>query len=95
MLNANQSIQASGMLKAISHPVRLQLLALLCKHKHMCVSDLHTALAIEQAVVSQHLKVMKVKGVLNCSKSGTQVFYEVAHSRYNQLLKSILNCHEA
>lgn len=85
-------MQASEVLKAISHPLRLQILSLLCSKGQQSVGDLQEQMNIAQAVVSQHLKIMRVKGVLLTAKEGTQVFYRIASNDYKLLLKSIVKC---
>jgi DNA-binding transcriptional ArsR family regulator len=91
---SNQIPPAIVVLKAISHPLRLEVMRLLCAHKSLSVGELQASLQVEQAVVSQHLKVMKVNGVVLCEKSGTQVHYRLKSSKYKQLLKSLMNCNE-
>ena len=50
-------IQASEMLKAIAHPIRLAIVQLLENDKRMSVTAIHETLNIEQAVASHHLNI--------------------------------------
>jgi ArsR family transcriptional regulator len=85
--------QAVEMLKAIAHPIRLSVIDLLnTKGKAMCVTEIHEELQIEQAVVSQHLKILKEKGVLDYDKEGKHCFYYIKNKGLNNLLNCIRNC---
>ena len=85
--------QAVDMLKAIAHPIRLSIIDLLnTNKKSMCVSEIQKELNIEQAVVSQHLKILKQKGVLNHEKQGKHCFYFIKNKGLNNLLNCIRNC---
>ena len=85
--------QAVEMLKAIAHPIRLAVIELLnSQNDQMCVTQIHEALEIEQAVVSQHLKILKDKGVLDYAKEGKHCFYFIKNKELNNLLNCIKNC---
>jgi ArsR family transcriptional regulator len=77
----------SEVLKAVAHPVRLQIVELL-ETKEMCVGDIVTTLGVKQAITSQQLNMMKDKGVLNCRRNGTKVYYRIE----NQSVIKLLHC---
>jgi len=78
----------AGVLKAVAHPVRLQIIELLEK-KEMCVGDIVMALGGKQAITSQQLNMMKDKGVLNCRRNGTKVYYRIGNQNVVRLLHCI------
>jgi len=75
-------------LKAVAHPVRLQIIELL-EAKEMCVGDIVIALGGKQAITSQQLNMMKDKGVLNCRRNGTKVYYRIEDKNVIKLLNCI------
>ena len=77
-------------LKAMAHPVRLQIVELL-QAKEMCVNDIVKALASKQAVTSQQLNMMKDKGVLSCRRDGMRVYYYIKNKNVVKLLRCINN----
>jgi DNA-binding transcriptional ArsR family regulator len=77
--------QVAEILKAVAHPVRLQIIELL-ETKEMCVGDIVEALGGKQAVTSQQLNMMKDKGVLECRRDGTKVFYRIENKNVIKLL---------
>lgn len=72
-------------LKAVAHPVRLQIIELL-ETKEMCVGDIVTTLGVKQSVTSQQLNMMKDKGVLNCRRDGVKVYYRIENKDVIKLL---------
>ncbi|MDR9399281.1 MAG: metalloregulator ArsR/SmtB family transcription factor [Salibacter sp.] len=85
--------KAVHMLKAIAHPLRLQIVELLTGNDELCVSDIHRQIGVEQAVASQQLKILKQNGVLNCERKGKHSFYHLAHPQIKDLISCIESCH--
>ncbi len=75
-------------MKAVAHPVRLQIVELL-ESKEMCVGDIAEALGGKQAVTSQQLNMMKDKGILNCRRDGTKAFYRIENKNVVKLLHCV------
>ena len=75
-------------LKAVAHPVRLQIVELL-EANEMCVGDIVAAVGGKQAITSQQLNMMKDKGVLNCRRNGTKVYYRIENQNVVRLLHCI------
>jgi len=81
-------------LKAVAHPVRIQIIELLEK-KEMCVGDIVKALDGKQAITSQQLNMMKDKGVLECRREGAKVYYRIGNKNVIKLLYCIYNHYES
>jgi ArsR family transcriptional regulator len=68
--------EKARLLKILGHPVRLQIIAGLAR-ECACVKQIWECLGMPQAVVSQHLKVMKSQGLLAARREGTRVCYSL------------------
>lgn len=82
----------SELLKALSHPRRLEILQLL-RNQELSVTDIYTMLDLPQANISQHLMILRSAGVLATEKSGKQIYYRIAHPNFikaSDLLRDIL-----
>ncbi|MFC1649203.1 metalloregulator ArsR/SmtB family transcription factor [Patescibacteria group bacterium] len=82
----------SSLLKAISHPKRLEIIQLL-RERELSVSEILDMLGLPQANLSQHLMVLRDAGVVSTRREGKQVYYKLAHKNYvkaNDLLREIL-----
>ncbi|TNE55286.1 MAG: ArsR family transcriptional regulator [Bacteroidetes bacterium] len=78
-------------LKAISHPMRLEILELLEARQPQTVAELLDQLQVEQSLLSHHLTKMKDKGVLNSFREGRNVKYSLALTE----ITKIFDCMEA
>ena len=78
----------AGVMKAVAHPIRLQITELLEK-REMCVGDIVEASGGKQASTSQHLNMMRDKGVLSNRRDGAKVYYRIDNRNVVKLLHCI------
>ncbi|MDP2810888.1 MAG: metalloregulator ArsR/SmtB family transcription factor [Rhodocyclaceae bacterium] len=76
---------AARALKAISHPLRLKILCVVSSEE-VCVQDIVDAVGTSQSNISQHLGILRDKGVLQTRKDANRVYYRVADQRTLQLI---------
>jgi ArsR family transcriptional regulator len=76
---------AARSLKAISHPLRLKILCVV-GDAEVCVQDIVEAVGTSQSNISQHLGILRDKGVLLTRKDANRVFYRVGDPRTLQLI---------
>jgi len=81
--------EASALLKALSHPIRLQILQVLAEHGEACVCHLECALGRRQAYISQQLSRLRETGMVVDRREGLNVFYRLADPAVPPLLKAI------
>jgi DNA-binding transcriptional ArsR family regulator len=81
--------KTSELLKAIAHPIRLEIISLLGKQSSMSVTEIFNALEIEQAVASHHLAILKSKGVLKSDRAGKNCHYALTNPCYLEIMKCI------
>ncbi len=77
--------QASRALKAMSHPLRLKILCVL-GDKEASVQDIVDNVGTSQSNISQHLAILRDKGVLRTRKDANRVYYRVSDTRTLQLI---------
>ena len=77
--------QASRALKAMSHPLRLKILCVL-GDKEVSVQDIVENVGTSQSNISQHLAILRDKGVLRTRKDANRVYYRVGDTRTLQLI---------
>jgi DNA-binding transcriptional ArsR family regulator len=93
-IGTEKLVKASELLKVAAHPQRLAILDLLGGKQRMCVSDLMEVLGIEQAILSQHLTLMRDKGLLGVAKEGKYSFYYLQQPGFLKIIKDLENCCE-
>ena len=75
-------------LKVLAHPLRLKILVLLMAGP-INVSALERALDSSQPNISQHLAIMRYRGMLKQDKKGNEVYYSIKNQRLLQMLNNI------
>jgi DNA-binding transcriptional ArsR family regulator len=77
--------RASRSLKAMSHPLRLKILCTLGAEE-VSVQEIVEQVGTSQSNISQHLAILRDKGILASRKDANRVFYRVSDSRTLQLI---------
>ena len=77
--------RVSAILKAIGHPTRLRILERIAE-RGLCVSDLEEALGLRQANVSQHLAVLRDRGLVIAERRGNTTCYYLADPRIAEVI---------
>ena len=66
----------SAMLKALAHPVRLQMVELLHRMGgQVCVCDVEAHFDLTQPTISHHLKVLRQAGIITGEARGVWIYY--------------------
>ena len=66
--------------KTLTNPKRIEILSVL-KTDERTVTELVNALGASKANVSQHLAVMRHKGILTTRREGVNIYYRVANPK--------------
>ena len=77
--------QAAKALKAMSHPLRLKILCVL-GDKEVSVQDIVDDVGTSQSNISQHLAILRDKGVLATRKEANFVYYRINDPRTLKLV---------
>ena len=77
--------RASRSLKAMSHPLRLKILCILGEREYS-VQDIVEQVGTSQSNISQHLAILRDKGILASRKDANRVYYRVGDARTLRLI---------
>ena len=77
--------QAAQAIKAIAHPLRLKILCVL-GDQEVSVQDIVEHVGTSQSNISQHLAILRDKGVLATRKDANRVFYRISDLRTLKLV---------
>lgn len=75
--------------KALSHPVRLKIVSILINGKQ-CVKNLGELLCMSQPSVSQHLSILRSRGIVGWKREGSIICYYIKDERVLKLYKMLL-----
>ncbi len=80
---------ASRSLKAMAHPLRLKILCLLGGNGEISVQGIVEYVGTSQSNISQHLSILRDKGILGSRKDANKVYYRVADPKIVNLIGSL------
>lgn len=90
--DGDRAAHLAEVLKAVAHPLRLRIVALLCggeEHVGALVEALDTA----QPVVSQQLRILRSQGLVEASRQNGFAFYRLAEPALRELVCCMEKCH--
>ena len=69
-----------NLMRALAHPLRLRILEYIDQKGETSVNKIYHKLQIEQSITSQHLKILRLAGVVEGRRDGKKVFYTINYS---------------
>lgn len=86
----NEKLQVSaGILRALAHPLRLKILEFIDQHQTINVNKIYNTLNLEQSITSQHLRILRVAGIVETRREGKFIHYSIDYSKIDNVLKAI------
>ncbi|MGE5241070.1 MAG: ArsR/SmtB family transcription factor [Bacteroidota bacterium] len=80
---------ASRSLKAMAHPLRLKILCVLGSSTEVSVQEIVEQVGTSQSNISQHLSILRDKGILASRKDANKVYYRISDPKILQLIGSL------
>lgn len=87
-------VKASELLRTAAHPQRLAILDLLGRHGRLCNLELQEMLGMEQAILSQHLTLMRSRGLVDFEKDGRYSRYYIRQPEFLRIIGCLEQCCE-
>ena len=89
----NRIAEQAEIHQVLGNPSRLLILCLLAE-KEMSVSEIAETIGATLQNTSQHLRLMKDKGVVEAHRDGQTIFYQIASSEVGETCTRLLTCFE-
>lgn len=90
--NVERAEQIAETLRAVAHPLRIRILAVLSEGVEENVTELACRLGVSQSLVSQQLRVLRTHGLLAGLRVGHSVHYTLARPRLKELVRYLEGC---
>lgn len=87
LIDLNNMRDAAQCLRTVAHPRRLRIIEMLLVRERT-VGEIADRCGIQSHVASEHLRLMKDRGLLDNRREGRKVFYRIAEPG----LEGIMNC---
>lgn len=84
----SRALRATGLLKAMSNPVRLLVLCQLAEGEKS-VGELEKVVEVSQSALSQHLALLRSRGIVASRRAGQTIFYSLAGREAPALLAAL------
>ncbi len=84
----------AGLLETAGSPQRLKILYLLYAHKEMCVCDISEVLEISDSAVSQHLRRLKDKDLVQSRRYKQTIYYSLVPNQFTKFIGSLFSKEE-
>ena len=86
-----RSASVAEILKALGHPVRLQIIALLCINSEH-VGGLAGRLGLHQSTVSQQIGILRMRGLVSKNWENGRAVYRLAEPKLPELIHCLEGC---
>ena len=83
---------AARMLKAVAHPIRIEIINHLVQTKSLSVNEIKEKVQITQSMTSQHLAQLRNAGVLGWTKEANVCYYYILNKNVLKLLDCVGRC---
>ncbi|KYH35295.1 HTH-type transcriptional repressor SmtB [Clostridium tepidiprofundi DSM 19306] len=83
----------ADLLKTLGHPVRLFII--ICLMNKKCnVSEIQQQLSLPQSTVSQHLRILKAKKIIEGERSGIEIKYSLIDDSAKKIVEFLVDNYE-
>ncbi len=76
-------------LRAVAHPLRIEIIRILYSRKEMTVSEIFDYLNIEQAIASHHLRILRDQDIVDVRRDGKNSIYYLTDNKFYEIVEII------
>jgi len=80
---------SAEILRALAHPLRMQILEFIDNHKTINVNKIYNTLKLEQSITSQHLRILRVAGIVLTKREGKFIHYSIDYPKVSTVLRAV------
>ena len=79
--NHDQLNMSCEIVRALAHPLRLKILEFIDRNHKINVNKIYNTLRIEQSITSQHLRILRLAGLVHAERDGKFIHYSVNYPK--------------
>jgi DNA-binding transcriptional ArsR family regulator len=87
-----RAAQLAEMMKALAHPIRLRIVALLSTRGKEYVNRLAADLGLKQAIISQQLSILRNRGLVEAVRENGFAYYRLTEPQLEQMVRCMEGC---
>lgn len=88
-INDDKLQVSSEILRALAHPLRMKILEFIDQNEVINVNKIYNTLKLEQSITSQHLRILRVAGLVATEREGKFIHYKVDYDKLGNAVKAI------
>lgn len=86
----NEKLHAScELMRALAHPLRLKILEFIDRNQEINVNKIYNTLDLEQSITSQHLRILRLAGVVEANRDGKYIHYTINYEIVEKARKAV------
>ena len=91
LIDEQKAEKMADIMKAVAHPLRFRIVAILCNRDER-VTEISESLGVKQALVSQQLRILRMAGLVQVSKSEGSSRYTLKEPKLKDLVRCGAEC---
>lgn len=80
---------SSEILRALAHPLRMKILEFIDQNDQINVNKIYNTLKLEQSITSQHLRILRLAGLVNTERDGKFIHYSLDYEKLASAVEAI------
>lgn len=80
---------SSEVLRALAHPLRMRILGFIDRYGAINVNKIYNTLQLEQSITSQHLRILRMAGLVDTEREGKYVLYRIAYDKIGYAINAV------
>lgn len=88
-INQERLHESSEVMRALSHPLRIKILEFIDKNDAINVNKIYNTLKLEQSITSQHLRILRMAGLVHTERDGKFIHYSIDYDKLAHTVKAI------
>lgn len=86
----NEKLQTSAeILRALAHPLRMTILEFIDRNESVNVNKIYNTLNLEQSITSQHLRILRLAGLVNTERDGKFIHYSIDYDKMGNTIHAV------
>ncbi len=82
---------SSNILRALAHPLRMKILEFIDQNDQINVNKIYNTLKLEQSITSQHLRILRMAGLVQTRRDGKFIHYSLDYDKLANAVDAIDN----
>jgi DNA-binding transcriptional ArsR family regulator len=86
----NEKLEISSeALRAMAHPLRMKILEFIDQNGTINVNRIYNTLNLEQSITSQHLRILRLAGLVDTNREGKFIHYSLNYDKIGGAVSAI------